>query len=195
MKPEPLARQEVDHIDVGPLHQRGQSFAGRAADLGRFELGAAKHRVVDGRDPEPILQTGQRRLVPGLPEPAQPDDSHPEPHVLRPDQARLLAVRSSLAVTLSLAAASSRLSAYRILSYPNGVTYPALAKIDKAFLIAKPMRKASAVVSQVVLRSIDGPWRGAGKRTTRPKAYAGPSGERFRPPATFRQMLPKIGPH
>ena len=101
MKPEPLARQQVDHIDIGPLHQRGQSLAGRAADLGGLELGPAKHRVVDGRHPEPIVQTGQRRLVPGLPEPAQPDDSDTEPHVLRPDQARLLAMRSLLAVTLA----------------------------------------------------------------------------------------------
>src|SRR6202034_257349 len=104
---------------VRAFHQRGQSFAGRTADLGGFELGAAKHGVVDGCHPKPIVQTGQRRLVPGLPEPAQPDDSHTEPHMPRPAQARLLAVRSSLVVTLSLAAASSRLSAYRILSYPN----------------------------------------------------------------------------
>ena len=119
MKPEPLTRQEVDHIDVGPLDKCRQSLAGRAADLGGLELGPAKHRVVHGRHPEPIVQTGQGRLVPGFPEPAQPDDSHTEPHVLRPDQARLLATRSLLAMTLAVTVAVRRLSACGILGYPN----------------------------------------------------------------------------
>ena len=87
MKPEPLAGQKVDHIDVGPLDKSRQSLARRAADLRGLELGPAKHGVVHGRHPEPIVQTGQGRFVPGFPKPAQPDDSHTEPHVLRPDQA------------------------------------------------------------------------------------------------------------
>ena len=94
MQPEPLARQQVDHVDVGPLDQRRQPLAGRAADLGRLDLGPAKDLIVDRRDPEPVLQPCQRRLVPGLPEPAQSDHPDPEPNVLRPDQARLLAIRS-----------------------------------------------------------------------------------------------------
>ena len=92
MQPEPLARQQIDDVDVGPLHQRREPLGRRAADLARLDLGAATHLVVDRRDPEPILQPGQRRLVPGLPEPAQSDHTHPEPNWLRPDQAPLLAI-------------------------------------------------------------------------------------------------------
>ena len=94
MQPKPLARQQVDHIDVGPFYKCRQPFAGRTADLGGFELGAPIDRVINGRDAKSIFQTRQRRLVASLPQPAQSDDPHPEPLVLRPDQARLLATRS-----------------------------------------------------------------------------------------------------
>jgi len=48
--------------------------------------------VIDCGDPEPVLQPCQRRLVPGLPEPTQADDTHPEPNVFRLVQIRLLAL-------------------------------------------------------------------------------------------------------
>ena len=87
---EPLARQKVNHIDVGAFDERGQSFAGRTADLGCLELGAPIDGVVNGRDAKSIFQARQRRLVAGLPQPAQSDDPDPEPLVLRPGQSCLL---------------------------------------------------------------------------------------------------------
>ena len=94
VQPEPLARKEVNHVDVGPFDKRRQSFTCSAADLGGFELGASIDGIVNGRNPEAIFEAGQRWLVASLPQPAQSDDSHPEPLVLCPGQARLLATRS-----------------------------------------------------------------------------------------------------
>ena len=88
---EPLGREQVDDIDVGTFHQGRQALAGGASELLGLDLGAAENLVVDRRDPEPVVQPQERRLVPGLPEPAQADHSHPEPDVLRLDQSRLLA--------------------------------------------------------------------------------------------------------
>ena len=91
MQAEPLGREQVDDVDVGPLHQGRQPLAGGAAELLGLDLGPAEDLVVDRRDLEPVLQPRQRRLVPGLPEPAQADHSHPEPNVFRLAQSRLLA--------------------------------------------------------------------------------------------------------
>jgi hypothetical protein len=56
METEPLARQQVDHVDIRPLDQSREPLAGRTADLCRLELGASEYVVVDRRDPEPIRE-------------------------------------------------------------------------------------------------------------------------------------------
>src|SRR5262249_6631160 len=116
MQAEPLTGQEVDDIDIRPLDQGGQPLAGGAADLGRLDLRPAINLVINGRDPKPVVQPCQRRLVPGFPQPPQADHPDPEPNLLRTDQARLLAI---LAAAPRVAKAHSRLTPYRIEGYPK----------------------------------------------------------------------------
>ena len=86
MEAEPLGRQQVDGLDVGPLDQLGQPVAGGAAELLGLQGRPARDLVVDGADLEPVLHPGQRRLVPGFPEPAQADHTDPEPDASRRGQ-------------------------------------------------------------------------------------------------------------
>src|SRR5262245_12050025 len=118
MQPEPLARQEVDHIDVGPFHQGREARAGGAANLRGLDLGTAVDLVVHGGDPEPIVQPRQRRLVPGLPQPPQSDDPDPEPNLIQPSQARLLAIPAHELHACRLAD-TSRLTPYGFEGYPD----------------------------------------------------------------------------
>ena len=70
MKPEPLSRKEVNHIDVRSFYECRQSLAGRAANLSGLKLGSSINRVIDGRDLKPVFEARQRRLVASLPQPA-----------------------------------------------------------------------------------------------------------------------------
>ena len=71
MQAEPLGGEEVDHVHVGAGDHPGQALARRAAELGRLDLGATRHLVVQGRDAEFVLETQEGGPVATLPEAAQ----------------------------------------------------------------------------------------------------------------------------
>ena len=86
---EPLGREEVNGVDVRPVDEGRDALGRVAGERPGLDLGAAGHLVVDGGDAESVGHPGQGRLVPRLPEPAEPDHADAEPVLSRRRQHRL----------------------------------------------------------------------------------------------------------
>ena len=131
MEAEPLGRQQVDDVDVGPLDQRDQPVDGRAAELAGLDLGPAGDLVVDGGDLEPVPHLRQGRLVSGLPEPAQADHPDPEPDVFGTCQGRLPTRRRAAPARSGPPASGFPLKTTNPLrNRPPGTARPAAAIVD-----------------------------------------------------------------